>query len=62
MNTSKYNIKKANISGRGTIIYLSKREREHISIMKGEDVVLDISIPHEIRIVSLKTWGNQITK
>ena len=56
MNTSKYNIKKANISGRGTIIYLSKREREHINIRKGDEVVIDTTIPREIRIMSIEWW------
>ena len=59
MNTSKYNIKKVNNSGRGAILYISKREREHIGVRKGDDVVVDLSIPNEIRLVSLETWGKK---
>ena len=40
-------------------MYISKREREHIGIRKGDDVVIDMSIPNELRLVSLEIWGKK---
>ena len=56
MNTSKIDIKKINIHGRGTSIYIKKREREHIKARVGEDVIIDMSIPMELRIMTIDRW------
>lgn len=56
MNTSKVDIKKINVHGRGTSIYIKKREREHIRARVGEDVIIDMTIPLELRIMTIERW------
>ena len=58
MNTSKVDIKKINIHGKGASIYIKKREREHIKVRIGEDVVIDMTIPMELHIMSIERWKN----
>ena len=56
MDTLKIKIKKMNKQARGVTIYISKREREHIGVEKGSDVVVDTTIPYQLRIMSIDGW------
>ncbi len=56
MDTSKIKIKKVNKQGGGSVFYINAREREHIGIYKGDDVVVDMTVPYELRLVSIKNW------
>ena len=56
MDTSKIKIKKVNKQGGGSVFYINAREREHIGIRKGEDVIVDMSVPYQIRIMSIEKW------
>lgn len=58
MNTSKISIKKVNKHGEGTSIYLNNRERAHIGVRKLEQIIIDMSIPHILRIMSIDQWKN----
>ncbi len=56
MDTQKISIKKLHKQGRGSTIFISLREREHIEVRKTERLVIDTSIPDVIQIMSIKTW------
>ena len=56
MDTSKIKIKKVNKQGGGSVFYINARERQHIGIHKGDDVVVDMTVPYKLTIMSIEKW------
>ncbi len=51
-----------NKQGNGVVIYISKREREHIGVQKSDEVIIDTTIPWQIRIMSIEKWKEKEKK
>ncbi len=59
MDTDKTKIKTLNPQGRGHSIYISKREMLHLGVRKRDSIIIDLSMPKVVKIMSINTWRGQ---
>lgn len=54
--TEKIKIKTVNKQGRGSSVYISRKDLEHLGIRKTDKVIFDLSFPEKIVILSIDKW------